>query len=141
MPAAFPESFTRRITVQDDGCWAFATLTGSGYGWFQEARAYAHRFAYEAVVGPIPDGMVIDHLCRNARCVNPAHMEAVTQRENVMRGTGPTAINASRTHCKTGHPFDEHNTYVTWDGRRQCRACSAAKAARRRARQATEAAA
>lgn len=66
----------------------------------------AHRVAYELCIGPIPTGLTIDHLCRNTRCVNPKHLEAVTLRENILRGTGPTAHNAAKSACRRGHPFD-----------------------------------
>ena len=86
--------------------------------------AMAHRIAYEKANGPIPAGMQIDHLCRNRACVNPSHLEAVTQRENLLRGTGTPAKNAAKTQCKHGHPFDATNTYVKPNGSRQCRACA-----------------
>lgn len=84
----------------------------------------AHRLAYELVKGPIPEGMQIDHLCRNTLCVNPDHLEAVTSRENTLRGIGPTAVNAAATHCRRGHPFDDANTLIDGRGRRGCKACA-----------------
>ena len=82
----------------------------------------AHRVAYEAARGPIPQGLQIDHLCRVRACVNPAHLEVVTSRVNSLRGVGPAAINALRTHCPRGHAYTPENTY--WRGRsRACRAC------------------
>ena len=83
----------------------------------------AHRAAYEVRIGPIPDGMVIDHLCRNRACINPAHMEPVTNRENVLRGTGPSAQHARKTHCNYGHAYDDQNT-MHRRGRRHCRKCA-----------------
>ncbi len=89
-----------------------------------------HRFAYELQHGPILDGLQIDHLCRITLCVNPAHMEPVTAKENTRRGVG------SKTHCKYGHPFDTANTQIDANGYRNCRAChrrwSREHAARRR---------
>ncbi|WP_033356238.1 HNH endonuclease signature motif containing protein, partial [Kitasatospora aureofaciens] len=104
------------------------------YGQFNlHGRTYsAHRYAYTQLVGPIPDGLVIDHLCRNPSCVNPAHLEPVTHAEN-MRRSEP----AMRTHCIHGHEFTEANTYYrtpNCDGVRQCRACNAKAAARYQAR-------
>lgn len=87
--------------------------------------ARAHRVAYECAKGPIPDGLVIDHLCRNKACCNPDHLEAVTQRENTLRGMGPSANAAKLTHCKRGHPFDSANTSINTRGHRVCRACRA----------------
>lgn len=141
--SALPERFQRRVTVQDDGCWSWDTTNSIGYGEFMQNRVgyYAHRFAYEAMVGPIPEGLVIDHLCRNRRCVNPAHMEPVTRGENVLRGISVPAQNARKTHCSRGHAYDEANTHITPRGSRSCRACWRIDNAQRRARQATEAAA
>lgn len=113
-------------------CW---TWTGkvqerSGHGRFnptRQASIAAHRYAYESLVGPIPEGMTLDHLCRNPPCVNPDHTEPVTNRVNVLRGFGITAQQARQTHCKRGHEFTPGNTYVTKRGIRQCRECSRAK--------------
>jgi len=84
-----------------------------------------HRVAYEAFVGPIPEGLQIDHLCKQRACCNPEHLEPVTCRENLLRGDTLTAAEASAAHCKRGHPFDEANTYLRADrpGVRGCRAC------------------
>jgi hypothetical protein len=88
--------------------------------------AGAHTYAYEWLRGPVPDGLVLDHLCTNPWCVRPSHLEAVTQRENLMRGETIAAVNTQKTHCPRGHPFDEANTYVRPGGRdRGCRACRA----------------
>ena len=85
--------------------------------------ALAHRFAYETFVGPIPEGLTIDHLCRIRHCVNPEHLEAVTDRVNILRGEGISAQHARATHCPQGHPYDLINTYVAPDGDRDCRDC------------------
>jgi len=90
----------------------------------------AHRIIYELRVGKIPDGYEIDHLCRNPLCINSNHLEAVTHRENVLRGIGPTAENARKTHCIHGHPFSGDNLGIREDGNRRCREC--ARAANRR---------
>jgi hypothetical protein len=95
----------------------------------------AHRLAYMEQVGPIPDGLQIDHLCRNRACVNVGHMELVTQRENILRGLSPTAFHARKTHCPVGHPYDSENTYVARNGHRECRICRADAVRRHQARQ------
>jgi hypothetical protein len=83
-----------------------------------------HRYAYEALVGPIPDGKQIDHLCRNRACCNPEHLEPVTIQENIRRGEGPQAINARKTHCIRGHALSGDNLYlVPKSGRRNCVIC------------------
>lgn len=100
---------------------------------------YAHRAAYQAYVGLIPQGMQIDHLChsedpecgggsdcRHRRCINPLHLEAVTARENSIRANNSfVSINARKTHCNSGHPFEPGNTYVRTNGSRKCRTCQA----------------
>lgn len=95
-----------------------------------------HRFAYEAFVGPIPDGMQLDHLCRQRACVNPEHLEPVTCRENLLRGETVTAREAQQTHCHLGHEFTPENTYVRADRptSRGCRVCRSASARRSKAR-------
>jgi hypothetical protein len=92
----------------------------------------AHRAAYIAANGPVPVGLELDHLCRNPRCVNVEHLEAVTHAENVARAA------AAQTHCKRGHEFTPENTYARRDGlgRRQCRACNRAAVAAYKSRRA-----
>lgn len=103
-----------------------------GYGQASNGRP-AHRVVYEMEVGPIPDGLHIDHLCRIRACVNPEHLEPVTQQEN-QRRAGPYSRNAQVTHCRQGHPYDEANTYHHPSGSRVCRACNRASVARYKAR-------
>lgn len=120
------------------GCWVWLKRHDSkGYGRYAIAReggwkngtkvVQAHRLAYELMVGPIPEGLTLDHLCKNTACINPAHLEPVTAFENIMRGDGPPARNARKTVCDNGHPYTEENTF--WrrqpNGRvwRGCRAC------------------
>lgn len=83
-----------------------------------------HRLMYEQMVGPIPDGLELDHLCRVPACCRPSHLEAVTHRENMRRSVGWPGMKARQTHCKRGHLFDEANTRIDKDGNRQCRACA-----------------
>lgn len=102
-------------------CVIWTGYVTNGYG--KDGSRWVHRKAYEEAFGSIPAGLTIDHLCRNKLCMNPRHLEAVTLKENVLRGNGPTAVNARKTHCPTGHPYDEKNTLVSKKGWRYCRAC------------------
>ena len=111
--------------IEETGCWSWVGAKNSeGYGsWWVGGRHHrAHRVMYERTKGPIPDGLVIDHLCRNRDCVNPDHLEVVTNRENIMRGEGYTAQQVRKTHCKRGHQLNEANI-ARFQGRRSCRAC------------------
>lgn len=121
---------TERIQVDPvTGChnWTGAK-NPKGYGRMKVGGRLLlpHRVAYEAARGSIPDGLVIDHLCRNPACCNPDHMEVVTQAENVRRGRSG-ARQAERTHCPQGHPYDDANTYIAPSGDRQCRTCRKAR--------------
>lgn len=113
--------------LSDDECWLWtARRLTCGYGslGFQKRRRLAHVWAYECWIGQIPEGFQIDHLCRNRRCINPRHLEAVTQRTNILRGTGPTALRANQTHCIRGHLLAGENLrIVRATGYRQCRVC------------------
>lgn len=119
-----------------DGCWPWiASRDQKGYGMFRVGgrkglAVRAHRVLYELMVEPIPDGLQIDHLCRNPQCVRPDHLEPVTGAENVRRGI--SAGNRDRSTCKRGHPFDEANTYWHPRGQRCCRACTRERAKRQR---------
>jgi hypothetical protein len=116
--------------VDENGCWIWQlAVTASGYGHVGRAayQGGAHRWVYQHLRGPIPEGMQLDHLCRVKVCVNPEHMEVVTGWENRRRGTSPIARYAAATHCVNGHPFDAANTRYAKRGnriRRQCRACA-----------------
>lgn len=114
------------------GCWLWtANKFVGGYGSFRPTGSRgaspvrAHRWAYEHIVGPIPTGYQIDHLCRVRHCVNPEHLEPVTQAENIRRGIAGFVAGArqrAKTHCPQGHPYDSANTYVL-GRRRVCRLC------------------
>ncbi len=117
-----PKRFWSKAHVADNGCWEWTgTKYTQGYGSFivDGRRCPAHRVAYETLVGPIPEGLECDHLCRNRPCVNPAHIEPVTSSVNTLRGDH---AQRRKTHCPQGHPYDEENT-VHYRGQRGCRAC------------------
>lgn len=125
--------------MSETACIAFngaVVDTGYGriYGGGRHKYKLAHRAAWEAANGPIPKGLVIDHLCRNRRCVNVKHLELVTPVENVMRGTGVTAANARKTHCRHGHELSGENLYLDKFGDRHCQTCRRAAERKYRAR-------
>jgi hypothetical protein len=108
-------------------CWVWTgKLRADGYGNFWDGEnkrmMRVHRFAYLAEIGDIPDGLQLDHLCRNRACVNPAHLEPVSARENTLRGVGLTAQNAVKTHCPRNHPLTGDNLFLVPAGR-SCREC------------------
>lgn len=107
-------------------CWLWTAHTDrKGYGRFSVGGTLVrvHRFSWSLQHGEIPAGMQPDHLCRVPNCVNPAHLEIVTPRENILRSNGPTAKHARKTHCFRGHPFDEKNTARCKRGDRIYRGC------------------
>jgi len=107
-----PVRFWSKVVVAVDGCWLWtAGLTTTGYSKYTHCGRtdLGHRVAYSELVGPIPDDLEIDHLCRRRNCVNPAHMEPVTAQTNMRRSNAPCAFNAAKTHCKNGHPLEDGN--------------------------------
>ena len=127
------ERIWAKVSIDEStGCWNWIgakSKTGNVYyGFIGVARknALAHRTMYQLERGEIPQGMTLDHLCRNTLCVNPEHLEPVPMRENTLRGTSPVARNAQKTHCDHGHEFSEENTSWVQDkyGRvRHCKEC------------------
>jgi hypothetical protein len=119
-----------RYVEKSDGCWLWTgTRTRDGYGTFHVSHSRsvaAHRFAYQLLVGPIPAGLQLDHVrargCTSHACVNPAHLEPVTQRVNILRGDSVVAQNSRRTHCAQGHVYDPSNTQYS-QGARRCAEC------------------
>ncbi len=137
-PTPIVQKFWQHVSVKNihdpDSCWIWQGDTRLNHGGVRYGRLItgsranrrriaAHRFAYELIVGPIPKELILDHLCRTTLCVNPAHLEPVPHKINVLRGVGPTAMNAKKTHCLHGHPFSDENTKVRVNGWRRCRTC------------------
>lgn len=110
------------ITLDD--CWHFAGyIMPNGYGKLPN-QTLAHRTMYEVEVGEIPEGLHIDHLCRNRRCINPKHLEPVTAKENTIRGFGLAAQRSKQTHCTNGHLFEANNIYYhPKRNTRNCKKC------------------
>ena len=119
----------------DGDCIVWIGTTGRlGYGHISvnSSTKDVHRVSYETFVRPIPEGLSLDHLCRNRACINPDHLEPVSHRENVLRGFGPTSLNARKTHCKRGHPLSGDNLYIIPStGSRVCRVCDRERQRRR----------
>lgn len=142
-----PKRFWAKVEPVESGCWLWtaSTFGGNRYACFYDSgrrrNRAGHAVAYEALVGPVPEGRELDHLCSTPRCVNPEHLEAVTHTENVLRGQGPSAQFARATHCIHGHPFAGENLFIDKHGHRLCRTCRrrwlAEYKARRRAREKT----
>lgn len=131
--------FWEKVKKQES-CWewlGYKTPLGYGYFYLEGRLIPAHRFSYIEENGEPTPGHDIDHLCRNPSCVNPAHLEAVTHRENVMRGMAPIVGRnnhwSKRTHCINGHLFDAANTKIDRDGHRVCKACRRLRDKKRRA--------
>ncbi|BBA98295.1 hypothetical protein RVR_10508 [Actinacidiphila reveromycinica] len=130
IPGLNEECFWRHVVKQcPTSCWEWtARRSEDGYGRYtftsegQKKDVGAHRLAYVLSIGPIGDGLTLDHRCRNRGCVNPDHLEPVTRRVNVLRGDTFASRQAAQTHCASGHEFTPENTYV-WNNHRYCRTC------------------
>lgn len=133
-----PPRFWSKVSPEPTtGCWLWTAFRDhAGYGAYAVVRTAIrkpHRVAYEQLVGPVPSGLELDHLCRVRHCVNPAHLEPVSHLENVRRGRAGEVNSArirARTHCPAGHPYAGSNLYVDPRGNRQCMECR--RVARRR---------
>lgn len=113
------------VVLEENGCcrWTgYVDREGYGRVVFQGKDYLAHRFFYQHFVEPVPSGLVLDHLCRNRACVNCSHLEAVTDRVNILRGNTRAAMQLTRTHCPRGHPYSGENLRIS-QGKRQCREC------------------
>jgi hypothetical protein len=122
-----PNRFWSKVwPCPNTGCWHWGgTIHHTGYGsyWYGYRSVLPHRYIYEVIHGPLPPVMKVDHICRNKSCVNPAHLDAVTQRENIIRGMAPASVNAAKTHCIHGHPFAGDNLIVRCYGSHPRRCC------------------
>lgn len=144
------ERILRKSAPTPDGCRVWTgRLLNSGYGQimvkqagYKAAAFSAHRAAYELTKGRVPDGLVLDHLCRNPACVNPDHLEPVTQRENILRSpTAQGSVNARKTLCPHGHPYSPENTYTYTRPNTVMRVCKTCRSKYSRAYRARRAAA
>lgn len=135
------KKFSLQVHKLDNGCWEWrgAIDRRDGYGRFYAGDGKtrgAHQFSFEQHHGPVPHGLVVDHICNNRWCVNPLHLRAISNAANVLRGSGWTAENSRKTHCPQGHAYSDGNTYITPSGARQCRECINYRRRKSRAKQA-----
>lgn len=138
LPRSMFNRFWEKVDERsEDDCWAFSDLNHAGYGrlWFrspssQQACVLAHVFSYEIHVGPVPEGLELDHTCRNRACVNPTHLEPVTHAENMRRGQAPSMLLRHANRCAQGHDLSEPDNYFFYRGVKNCKVCN-----RRRDRQ------
>jgi hypothetical protein len=122
-------SIKARCVITDDGCWVWQRAKNwDGYGQVRHDgnTRLVHRLTYRLIVGPIPDGLTLDHLCRIRACCNPEHLDPVTLKVNILRADTFQAHYAAQTHCKNNHEFTPENTYIEGSGSRRCRECKRA---------------
>lgn len=122
-----PVRFWEKVRFTDT-CWIWTGANSGiarpyGVAWNGRRRVKAHRYAYEAANGPIPEGLEVDHLCKVTLCVRPAHLEAVTRRENALRSDSPGAVAVRRNRCKRDHEYTPENTRHKKGGGRECLSC------------------
>lgn len=126
MNATAKDRLLTKVIAGPNCCWQWTgskQQQGYGFFWNGERSVVAHRASYEMFVGPIPEGLQLDHLCRNTSCVNPQHLEPVTAQENTLRGTSPAVAKSQQTHCKRGHALTGDNVGIQTRGTRYCKAC------------------
>jgi len=130
-----PDRFWDKVeAVSETGCWRWTAGLRNGYGHYWagvDRTRYAHRVSYEAFACEISKGLVLDHLCRNRKCVNPSHLEVVTHKVNILRGEGACAKHARKALCSQGHSYDKVYKTGKQKGMRYCGTC---KNKRQRAR-------
>lgn len=120
--------FVKQLQIGPNGCWNWKGAKVKGYGQINAGgrgvSLWAHRVSYDLFVGPIPEGLVLDHLCRNPACVRPDHLEPVTQKVNILRGASEIARRAASTACRRGHPYDKEYLDAAGRRHRRCSICS-----------------
>lgn len=111
-----------------ESCWNWTACRVQGYGQFSigGTRYRVHRISLALAGVAVPEELTVDHLCRNRACINPEHLEVVTNKVNALRGVGSPALNARKTHCIHGHELSGSNLHIGSDGYRECRACGRA---------------
>lgn len=130
---SFDRRFMSRVEKTESGCWLWiGAKMKNGYGQLAVGGVNfsAHRYSYQELVGKIPDGLDLDHLCRNRACTNPSHLEPVTRSENLLRGNVGTYKRPD--FCPSGHPYAGENLYMHPAGKRICRACARIRAQEKR---------
>jgi HNH endonuclease len=122
------ERFNKKYYIDNNGCWIWiAYKDKNGYGIFRDKSSIirAHRFSYQYYRGKIPKDLELDHvICQNPTCVNPNHLEAVSHKENILRGNSPSALHSKQTHCQNGHALNKDNIYFNKNANsRRCIIC------------------